>query len=115
MESRCQVDPSVSADAGVPAEIEWLTHNSIFLNIVNALTLLREKEGISTSCPPLNSSANKARWRVLHTWRPGKSRPDGMMKVGDDCGGGLTVSQERLVEAMKALNNFIHECKELHD
>jgi hypothetical protein len=38
-----------------------------------------------------------------------------MMKVGDEYGGGLSVSQERLIEAMKALNNFIHECKELID
>lgn len=34
---------------------------------------------------------------------------DGLIKVGDDGGDGLEVNQEGLIQALTALNNFIHE------
>jgi hypothetical protein len=40
-------------------------------------------------------------------------RTDGLVKVGDDRGDGLEVSRESLVQALTALNNFIHERKEM--
>ncbi|KAF2270843.1 hypothetical protein CC78DRAFT_527835 [Lojkania enalia] len=81
---------------------------SIFLNILNALQVLREKEELSPSCPKVDSS--RKRWRILQGWRPGKkSRMDGRIKVGDDGGDGLDISQEELIQAITALNNFIHE------
>ncbi|KAF2109290.1 hypothetical protein BDV96DRAFT_502922 [Lophiotrema nucula] len=83
---------------------------SIFLNIVHALQTLRQKEDISPSCPNLNTM--KKRWRILQSWRPGKSRMDGRVKIGDDGGDGLEMNQEQLMEALTALNNFIHEHKE---
>ncbi|ORY19829.1 hypothetical protein BCR34DRAFT_471330 [Clohesyomyces aquaticus] len=83
---------------------------SIFLDILNALQVLREKEELSPSCPSF--STTKSRWRVLRSWRPGKSRMDGLIKVGDEAGDGLEISQETLIEALTALNNFIHEHKE---
>lgn len=89
---------------------------SIFLNIVNALQVLREKEELSPSCPAFNTTASKKRWRILSAWRPGKSRRvermDGRVKIGDECGDGLEVNQQSLVEALTALNNFIHEHRE---
>ncbi|KAF2681280.1 hypothetical protein K458DRAFT_309795 [Lentithecium fluviatile CBS 122367] len=84
---------------------------SIFIVILNALNLLREKEEISPSCPAM--STTRSRWRVLRGIRPGKSRMDGMVKIGDDNGGGLEISQESLTQALTALNNFIHEHKEI--
>ena len=38
---------------------------------------------------------------------------DGIVKVGDDGGGGLEVDQQSLIQAITALNNFIDELKEL--
>ncbi|KAF2003922.1 hypothetical protein P154DRAFT_427978 [Amniculicola lignicola CBS 123094] len=86
-----------------------LTQN-IFLNVLNALQLLREKEEISPSCPSF--STTRSRWRIIKAWRLGKSRMDGLVKIGDDGGDGLEVSQEELTQALTALNNFIHEHKE---
>ncbi|KAF2643490.1 hypothetical protein P280DRAFT_488522 [Massarina eburnea CBS 473.64] len=87
-----------------------LTH-SIFLTILSALTLLREKEAISDSCPMLSST--KTRWRVLKGFRPGRNRStDGMVKIGNEDGDGLDISQEELHSALTALNNFIHEHRE---
>ncbi|CAI6335692.1 unnamed protein product [Periconia digitata] len=81
---------------------------SIFLTILNALMLLGEKEAISDSCPAPNTT--KSRWRVLRGSRPGrKNNPDGMLKIGNEDGGGLEISQEQLNAALMALNNFIHE------
>lgn len=54
----------------------------------------------------------KSRWRILKSWRAGKTRMDGMIKVGDDGGDGLDVEQESLTQALTALNNFIHEHRE---
>ncbi|KAF2021971.1 hypothetical protein BU24DRAFT_33717 [Aaosphaeria arxii CBS 175.79] len=82
----------------------------IFLNVINALRVLREKEDVSPSCPSFNTS--KTRWRVLKSWRPGKLRMDGLVKVGDDRGDGLDIAQQDFIEAITALNNFIHERKE---
>ncbi|KAF2738353.1 hypothetical protein EJ04DRAFT_50692 [Polyplosphaeria fusca] len=87
-----------------------LTQN-IFLNIVNALHVLREKEELSPSCPAFNTS--KKRWRMIHAWRPGKAKMDGRVKIGGDLGGdGLEVNQQSIIEALTALNNFIHEHNE---
>lgn len=49
----------------------------------------------------------------MRAWRHGKSRMDGLVKIGDDHGDGLEVNQENLVQALTALNNFIHEHREL--
>jgi hypothetical protein len=83
---------------------------SIFVNMLNALNLLRQKEEISPSCPAMNTT--KSRWRVLKGFRAGKLRTDGLVKIGDDHGDGLDISQESLTEALTALNNFIHERRE---
>lgn len=37
------------------------------------------------------------------------------MRVGDDYGDGLKVSQDKLLQALEAVNSFVHECKDLHD
>jgi len=39
-------------------------------------------------------------------------RMDGMVRVGDQGGDGLDVDRQSLIEAITALNNFIHERKE---
>lgn len=85
---------------------------SIFLNMLEALQLLHEKEDVSPSCPTFSANANRTRWRVLRGSRPGKSRMDGLVKVGDEGGGGLEVSQESLNLALTALNNWIYEHRE---
>jgi len=77
--------------------------------MLEALLLLREKEDLSPSCPAFNSS--RGRWRVLKG-RPGKSRIDGMVKIGDENGDGLEISQENLTAALTALNNWIYEHRE---
>ncbi|KAF2787832.1 hypothetical protein K505DRAFT_329403 [Melanomma pulvis-pyrius CBS 109.77] len=83
---------------------------SIFINILNSLLVLREKEPVSPSCPSFNTT--KSRWRIIRAIKLNKSRIDGMVKIGDDCGDGLEVNQESLVQALTALNNFIHENRE---
>ncbi|KAF2703884.1 hypothetical protein K504DRAFT_165697 [Pleomassaria siparia CBS 279.74] len=83
---------------------------SIFVNILNALLVLREKEEISPSCPSLHTS--RCRWSILRTIKSNKSRMDGLVKIGDEVGDGLEVNQESLIQALTALNNFVHECKE---
>jgi hypothetical protein len=82
----------------------------IFLNILEALHTLREREELSPSCPSFSMTKN--RWRILKGFRPGKMRSDGMVKIGDEAGGGLEVSHESLTQALTALNNFIHEHRE---
>jgi hypothetical protein len=37
---------------------------------------------------------------------------DGLVRVGDDNGDGIDVDRQSLIEAITALNNFIHERKE---
>jgi hypothetical protein len=88
---------------------------SIFLNVLNALTILRESKELSSSCPSLN--VTKSRWRIAKAWRPGRTRPDGMVKVGADTmsGDGLDVDQECLKQALLAVNNFMHEREEYGD
>jgi hypothetical protein len=87
----------------------------IFLNVLNALTILRESKELSSSCPSLN--VTKSRWRIAKAWRPGRTRPDGMVKVGADTmsGDGLDVDQECLKQALLAVNNFMHEREEYDD
>lgn len=75
--------------------------------------MLHDKEEVSPSCPPFNVNSSRKRWRVLQGCRPGKSRMDGLIKIGDEDGDGLEISQERLKLALAALNNWIHEHKEL--
>lgn len=50
-------------------------------------------------------------------WRPGRSRMDGLVKVGNDGmnGDGLEVDQEALKQALLAVNNFMHEREEYED
>lgn len=86
----------------------------IFLNMLEELSKLREKEQWSPSCPSFSQSKNK--WRILRGSRAGKSRMDGMIKIGDDreTGDGIEVSQENLVSALTALNNFIYEHREFY-
>lgn len=80
--------------------------------MLNALHLLREKEELSPSCPSYKDTTS--RWRVLKgIRRKGKSKAiDGMLKIGDEGGDGLEVSQDDLTRALTALNNFIHEHRE---
>lgn len=61
--------------------------------------------------PPFKQSL-KSRWKGVRALRPGRSRMDGLIKVGEDelsREGGLEVEQEKLKQALEALNNFIHE------
>lgn len=84
------------------------TPHSIFLNVLNALTVLRESIEIADSCPPFKQT--RRRWSVTKSWNP--RRPTtGRVKIGyDDMSqDGLEVDQETLKEALTALNNFIHE------
>lgn len=37
---------------------------------------------------------------------------EGPVRVGDDGGGGIDVERQSLIQAITALNNFIHERKE---
>lgn len=84
---------------------------SIFLNVLNALTVLRERREIADSCPPFTQT--RKRWEVARRWNQKRSRPNpgGVVRIGYDemCRDGLEVDQECLKEALVALNNFIHE------
>ncbi|KAK7188659.1 hypothetical protein DPSP01_013314 [Paraphaeosphaeria sporulosa] len=86
----------------------------IFLNMLEELCKLREKELWSPACPDFKQSRN--RWRVLRGSRAGKSRMDGLIKIGDDreTGDGLEVNQEDLISALTAINNFIYEHHEFY-
>lgn len=81
---------------------------SIFLNVLNALTVLRESREIEESCPPFIKT--RKRWEVAKRWPRNRSRMDGLVKIGYDemSRDGLEVDQESLKEALMALNNFIH-------
>lgn len=85
----------------------------IFLNVLNALTVLRETREIADSCPPFTQT--RKRWEVARRWNQKRSRPNnpsGVVRIGYDemSRDGLEVDQECLKEALIALNNFIHEC-----
>ncbi|KAH7381712.1 hypothetical protein BKA66DRAFT_512571 [Pyrenochaeta sp. MPI-SDFR-AT-0127] len=81
----------------------------IFLNVLNALTVLRESREIADSCPPFTKT--RKRWEVARKWPRNRSRMDGLVRIGYDemSRDGLEVNQESLKEALMALNNFIHE------
>jgi len=89
----------------------------IFLNVLNALTILRESREIADSCPPFTQT--RKRWEVARKWNQKRSRMGGMsggavggvVRIGYDemSRDGLEVDQECLKEALIALNNFIHE------
>ncbi|KAF2032276.1 hypothetical protein EK21DRAFT_61505 [Setomelanomma holmii] len=83
---------------------------SIFLNVLNALIVLHDSKDIDPEGPPFKQTL-KARWKGARSLRPGRSRMDGLIKIGADemSQDGLEVSQERLKKALEALNNFIHE------
>jgi hypothetical protein len=83
---------------------------SIFLNVLNALTVLHESKEMDPEGPPFKQTL-KARWKGARALRPGRSRMDGLIKIGEDdmSRDGLEVSQESLKHALEALNNFIHE------
>lgn len=81
---------------------------SVFLNVLNALTVLRESIEIAESCPPFKQT--RRRWSITRSWNP--RRPTtGRVKIGYDqmSQDGLEVDQDTLKEALTALNNFIHE------
>ncbi|KAL6702685.1 hypothetical protein ACN47E_001232 [Coniothyrium glycines] len=81
---------------------------SIFLNVLSALTVLRESIQIADSCPPFKQT--RRRWSVTKSWNP--RRPStGRVKIGYDemSNDGLEIDQDTLKEALTALNNFIHE------
>ena len=81
---------------------------SIFMNVLNALTVLRERKEISSSCPSINST--KSRWRIAKGWRPGRSRVDGLVKVGNDgmSADGIEVDQEVLKQALSTFMKMLH-------
>ncbi|KAF1838733.1 hypothetical protein BDW02DRAFT_488325 [Decorospora gaudefroyi] len=83
----------------------------IFLNVLNALTVLRESREIADSCPPFTQT--RKRWEVARRWNQKRSRmgAGGLVRIGYDemSRDGLEVDQECLKEALMALNNFIHE------
>ena len=84
--------------------------DSIFLNVLNALTVLHESKDIDPELPPFKQTL-RARWKGARSLRPGRSRVDGLIKIGADemSQDGLEVSQDSLKRALEALNNFIHE------
>ncbi|KAF1913908.1 hypothetical protein BDU57DRAFT_480605 [Ampelomyces quisqualis] len=86
---------------------------SIFLNVLNALTVLHESKEIDPEGPSFKQTL-KARWKGARSLRPGRSRMDGLIKIGEDemSRDGLEVSQDSLKHALEALNNFIHEQSE---
>lgn len=83
---------------------------SIFLNVLHALNVLHESKEIDPEVPPFKQTL-KSRWKGARSLRPGRSRMDGLIKIGADemSQDGLEISQERLKSALEALNNFIHE------
>lgn len=85
--------------------------SSIFLNVLNALTVLRASREIADTCPPFTQA--RKRWEVTRRWNQKRSRPNpgGIVRIGYDemSRDGLEVDQECLKEALMALNNFIHE------
>lgn len=78
------------------------------------MTVLRESTEISESCPPFTKT--RKRWEVARRWPRKMSRGDGLVRIGYDemSRDGLEIDQERLKEALMALNNFIHEAVD-HD
>jgi len=87
---------------------------SIFLNVLNALTVLHESKEVNPDIEaeaPSFKQTLKARWKGARSLRPGRSRMDGLIKIGEDdmAQDGLEVSQEGLKHALEALNNFINE------
>lgn len=81
----------------------------IFLDIFNALLVLRERLGIDPACPTIKSTRSK--WRVLRTWRQSKKNY-GMVRVGEEYRDGVDVNQEKLLEVLLALNSFIYAHRE---
>ncbi|KAF2823528.1 hypothetical protein CC86DRAFT_298766 [Ophiobolus disseminans] len=83
---------------------------SIFLNVLNALNVLHESKEIDPEGPSFKQTL-RARWKGARSLRPGRSRVDGLIKIGADemSQDGLEVSQDSLKRALEALNNFIHE------
>jgi len=81
---------------------------SIFLNVLNALTRLRESVEIAESCPPFKQT--RRRRSITKSWNPKRPRT-GRVRIGYDemSQDGLDLDQETLKEALTALNNFIHE------
>ncbi|KAH6877726.1 hypothetical protein BKA58DRAFT_81245 [Alternaria rosae] len=83
----------------------------IFLNVLNALTVLRESREIADSCPPFTQT--RKRWEVARRWNQKRARmgTGGVVRIGYDemLRDGLEVDQECLKEALMAMNNFIHE------
>ena len=83
---------------------------SIFLNVLNALTVLHESKELDPEGPCFKQTL-KARWKGARSLRPGRSRMDGQITIGADemSQDGLDVSQDSLKRALEELNNFIHE------
>lgn len=77
---------------------------------MNALTVLHESKEIDPEGPPFTQTL-RARWKGARSLRPGRSRVDGLIKVGADemSQDGIEVSQDRLKRALEALNQFIYE------
>jgi hypothetical protein len=86
---------------------------SIFLNVLNALNILHESKGVDPEGPPLKQTL-RVRWKGMKSLRLGRSRMDGLIKIGADdmSQDGLEVDQESLKHALEALNQFIHEQNE---
>jgi hypothetical protein len=84
--------------------------SSIFLNVLHALTVLHESKEIDPSVPSFKQTL-KGRWKGARSLRPGRSRMDGLIKIGADetAQNGLEVKQESLKQALEAVNNFIYE------
>jgi len=81
----------------------------IFLNVLHALTVLRESVEIADSCPPFKQT--RRRWSVTKSWNGRRASTSGTVKIGYDqmSRDGVEVEQGTLKEALTALNNFIHE------
>lgn len=84
------------------------------MNVLHALKVLHEQKEIDPEVPNFFKQALKARWKGAKSLRPGRSRMDGLIRIGADemLQDGLEVSQEELKHALEALNNFIHEQQE---
>ncbi|KAF2501341.1 hypothetical protein BU16DRAFT_522317 [Lophium mytilinum] len=85
----------------------------IFLGVVEWLRALKEDDEVPTSSwtQSSQSTTNKNKWRVLKTWRNSR-RAEGFARVGEEGGDGIEVNKDEVIEALTALNNFIHDHKE---
>jgi hypothetical protein len=83
------------------------------MNVLHALTVLHESKEIDPDAPSLKQTL-KGRWKGARSLRPNRPRMDGLVKIGADdmAQNGLEVKQEKLKQALEAVDSFIYEQSE---